>query len=417
MKTIVENIRENEKTPFLRGILIRSLMDAGLAFEDAYEISGKIRNSISDRKKITTEELQAQVNLLLEDLGEKEVLEQYSFPSVAPPRILVSDEEGVEHPFSRGRKARYLRSSGLKAEKAEYLTELIFAKLIAAGITSISTLELGYITYLCLQEEVSQKAAKRYLVWSQFQNSKRPLMLLIGGTVASGKSTIATEIAPLLDIVRIQSTDMLREVMRMMIPKRLLPVLHTSSFIAWKALPTREEEDKDFDQLVAEGYRSQAELLAVPCEAVLQRAVEENVPIILEGVHAQPEMLNLTPDDSDAIKVYVMLAVLKSKNLKSRLRGRGADVPQRKPKRYLNNLDSIWSLQTYLLSEADRHDVPIITSGDRDTAVLQITQQVNIELARHFKGSPDEVFGPVVQRLESESEPLSWHEKIVLLRS
>ena len=52
MKTIVENIRENEKTPFLRGILIRSLMDAGLAFEDAYEISGKIRNSISDRKKI-----------------------------------------------------------------------------------------------------------------------------------------------------------------------------------------------------------------------------------------------------------------------------------------------------------------------------------------------------------------------------
>jgi len=417
LKTIVENTRDNEKTPFLRGILIRSLLDAGLSFEDSYEIATRVRNQIANRKKITTEELQIQVSMLLEGLGEKEILEQYSFPSVAPPRILVKNEAGVEQPFSRGRNARYLRSTGLRTEKTEYLTELIFANLIAAGITSISTLELGYLTYLCLQQEVSEKAAKRYLVWSQFQDSKRPLMLLIGGTVASGKSTIATEIAPLLDIVRIQSTDMLREVMRMMIPKRLLPVLHTSSFIAWKALPARDEQDRELDQLVAEGYQSQAELLAVPCEAVLQRAVKENVPIILEGVHAHPGLLDLVRDDSEAIKVYVMLAVLKSKKLKSRLQGRGVDVPKRKPKRYLNNLDSIWSLQSFLLSEADSYDVPIITSGDRDTAVLQITQQVNIELARHFNGSPREVYGPVVDQLGQESEPTQWHEKIVLLRA
>ncbi len=416
MKTIVENTRDGERTPFLRGILIRSLLDAGLLFEDAYEISSKVRNKIADRKSITTEELQAQVCRLLGKLGQKEIVEQYNSPSVAPPRILVMNEVGVEQAFSRGRNARYMRSTGLKTEKAEYLTELIFAKLIEAGVSSISTLELGYLTYLCLQQEVSQKAARRYLVWSQFQDSKRPLMLLIGGTVASGKSTIATEIAPLLDIVRVQSTDMLREVMRMMIPKRLLPVLHTSSFIAWKALATHDEQDRDFDQLVAEGYRSQAELLAVPCEAVLQRAVQENVPIILEGVHAQPEMLNLTRDDSEVIKVYVMLAVLKSKKLKARLQGRGAVVPQRKPKRYLNNLDSIWSLQSYLLSEADRHDVPIITSVDRDTAVLQITQQVVIELAKQFTDTPRQVFGPVVDRLEQEGEPVPWHEKIVLLR-
>jgi 2-phosphoglycerate kinase len=416
MKTIVENKRDNEKTPFLRGILIRSLLDAGLSFEDAFEITNKVRNEIGNRKEITTEELQLQVSRLLEELGEKEILEQYCFPSVAPPRILVSNEVGVEHAFSRGRKARYLRSSGLKTEKAEYLTELIFAKLTAAGISSITTLELGYLTYLCLQQEVSEKAAKRYLVWSQFQNSNRPLILLIGGTVASGKSTIATEIAPLLEIVRIQSTDMLREVMRVMIPKRQLPVLHTSSFIAWKALPTHDEQDRDFDQLVAEGYRNQAELLAVPCEAVLQRAVEENVPIILEGIHAHPELLNLTRNDSEAIKVYVMLAVLKSKKLKSRLQGRGKDVPQRKPKRYLNNLDSIWSMQSFLLSEADRYDVPIITSGDRETAVLQVAQQVNIELAKHFNGSAREVFGPVVDRLEENPDAKAWHEKIAILR-
>ena len=416
MKTIVENVRESEKTPFLRGILIRSLLDAGLPFEEAYAIATKVRSKLSNTKIITTQDLQQKVSLLLEGLEEKEIVEQYCSPSVAPPRILVSSLDGTQRAFSRGRHARYLQSTGMKTEKAEHTTELIHAELIAAGVSSISTFDLGYITYLCLQQELGEKAAQRYLVWSEFQDSKRPMVLLIGGTVAAGKSTIATEIAHLLEIVRIQSTDMLREVMRMMIPERLLPVLHTSSFNAWKKLPIRDKQDRDWDQLVAEGYRSQAELLAVPCQAVLQRAVEEGVPIIMEGVHVHPDLLKLAEDDPNVITVYVMLAVLKSKKIKSRLKGRAVDVPKRKPERYLDNLDSIWSLQSFLLSEADRCDVPIITSGDRETAILQVTQQVNIELAKHFDGSARQVFGPVVDQLGPEVETNAWYENIGLLR-
>jgi len=128
----------------------------------------------------------------------------------------------------------------------------------------------------------------------------------------------------------------------MMVSKRLLPVLHASSFNAWKSLPVQGGNERDRDQLIAEGYRSQVELLAVPCEAVLQRAVEECVPIILEGVHVHPDLLARAPKDSDVITVHITLAVLKSKELKSRLRGRGVEVPQRRAKRYLNNFDSIW---------------------------------------------------------------------------
>ena len=416
MKTTVIDNRENEKSPFLRGIMIRSLLDAGLAFEDAYAMATKVRNQFGGAKKVTTDELREQVSILLEELGEREVLDQYCSPSEAPPRILVSSPDDTQSAFSRGRHARYLQSTGMKTEKAEYITQLIYARLIAAGINSITSLELDYLTYLCLKDEVGKKAAKRYLVWSEFQNSKRPLVLLIGGTVASGKSTIATEIAHLLEIVRIQSTDMLREVMRMMIPERLLPVLHTSSFSAWKKLPIRDKQDRDQDQLVAEGYRSQAELLAVPCEAVLQRAVEESVPIIMEGVHVHPELLDRAPGDEDVIKVCVMLAVLKSKKIRSRLQGRGIDVPQRNPERYLDNLDSILSLQSFLLSEADRCDVPIIPSEDGGKAIQRIMQQINVELARHFSGSVRQVFGPVVDQLKQDVDATAWHDVVPLLR-
>lgn len=410
MKTIVINHRENEEVPFLRGILVRSLLDAGLTFEDAHALATKVRDSLASTKKITSQDLQQRVTRMLEDRGEGHAIDQYRFSSAVPPRIQVNSLRGTVSAFSRGRHARYLQSAGMKAEKAENTTELIYAQLIAAGISSVTTCELGYLTYLCLQQEVGKKAAKRYLVWSEFQRSGRPLILLIGGTVAAGKSTIATEIAHLLEIVRIQSTDMLREVMRMMVPKRLLPVLHTSSFNAWKTLPIQDKEDRNREQLVAEGYQSQAKLLAVPCEAVLQRAVEESVPIILEGVHVHPDLLAHTPGDADVIKVYVMLAVLKSKELKARLRGRGIEVPQRRAERYLDGLESIWSLQTFLLSEADRCDVPIITTDDKEKAILQIIQQINVELAKHFTASAEQVFGHVVAEMKQKAETAAWHE-------
>jgi len=416
LKTIVVNEREHERVPFLRGILTRSLLDAGLDFENAFEMASTVRDYLADIPEITSEDLHHLVSGLLRDQGEEQVLEQYCLPAVAPSTILVTNLSDTVSAFSRGRHSRHLRSSGIRAEKAEQTTILIYDQLIATGISSITTCELGFLTYFCLQQEVGKKAAKRYLVWSEFQRTSRPLALLICGTVGTGKSTIATEIAHLLEITRIQSTDMLREVMRMMVPQRLLPVLHLSSFNAWKSLPIPDETNRNRDQLIAEGYRSQVELLAVPCEAVLQRAVEECVSIILEGVHVHPDLLARAPKDSDVITVHVTLAVLKSKELKSRLRGRGVEVPQRRAKRYLNSFDSIWSLQSYLLSEADRCDVLIIPNEDKDKSILQIIQQVNVELARHFTGAAEQIFSGVVDAVKERAETSSWREIVPLLR-
>ncbi|MDH3923730.1 MAG: AAA family ATPase [Xanthomonadales bacterium] len=415
LKIIVVNESENTRVPFLRGILTRSLLDAGLQFEDAFELATQVRDSLPAEEEITTEAIRDRVFALLEQQGHLGALEPYRLPLAAPSRIQINSLSGTSSAFSRGKHERYLQSSGMRAEKAEQTTAMIYDQLLASGVESMTTCQLGYLTYLCLLQEVSRKAARRYLVWSQFQRSARPLLLLICGTVGTGKSTIATELAHLLDIVRIQSTDMLREVMRMMMPKRLLPILHTSSFNAWKALPIQDLKERDRDQLVADGYRSQTDLLAVPCEAVLQRAMEESVPIILEGVHAHPDLLDRLPEDSDAIVVHATLAVLKPKELKSRLRGRGAEVPHRRAKRYLNKFDAVWSLQSFLLSEADRCNVPIITNQDKEKATQQIILQMVHELARHFKGDPEEVFGTVVREMQDQVDSQPWHQLIPMM--
>ena len=43
-KIIVEDREEHTRVPFLRGILIRSLQDAGLPFDTAYELATEIRS-------------------------------------------------------------------------------------------------------------------------------------------------------------------------------------------------------------------------------------------------------------------------------------------------------------------------------------------------------------------------------------
>ncbi|MDT8322186.1 MAG: hypothetical protein RQ826_16845, partial [Xanthomonadales bacterium] len=170
------------------------------------------------------------------------------------------------------------------------------------------------------------------------------------------------------------------------------------------------------DQLIAEGFRSQVDLLAVPCEAVLLRAIEESVPLILEGVHAHPDLLERVPQDTDAIAVHVTLAVLKSTDLQSRLVGRGEEIPHRRSNRYLNNFDAIWSLQSFLLSEADRCDVPIITNEEKDRSVQQIIHQINHELEKHFDSSVPAVFGDVVDELGERAGKLEWQELVPLVR-
>jgi 2-phosphoglycerate kinase len=391
-KTLVFKQQENTRVPFLRGILTHSLQDAGLKFDEAYHLASRIRSSLAKSAEITSEELRTRVSAQLQAHYDPAIAERYNALSGSPATILVRDQNDQISPFSRGRHRRFLESSGLSATEAATITTRIYEQLLQDGRKEIKSSWLGYVTHQHLLHELGSRAARRYLVWSEFLESGRPLLLLIGGTVGCGKSTIATEIAHRLDIVRTQSTDMLREVMRMMIPERLLPVLHMSSFNAWEALPFREEGE-NHDRLLAQGYKRQTELLFVPCEAVIQRALRERVSLILEGVHIQPSLLERIPRDADAIVICVMLAVLSPGELRRRLRGRSTQVPQRRADRYLSHFDPIWKLQSLLLSEADQFDVPIVPNDDKEKTIHQIMATINQVLSRQFHGSPQEVFG------------------------
>jgi len=393
-KILVEDQEDNTRVPFLRGILIRSLQDSGMSFDAAYELATEIRDGLDDNPVVTTHKLRQRVIELLNARSGQDVINRYG-KQQKPFGIQVEQRDRQVTPFSRIEYQHCLENIGLTSEEAMEVVTTVHKHLVDRRIEKITSRHLGELTYRYLRQskELGAAVAHRWLVWRDFIKSGKPLIFLIGGTAGCGKSTTATTLASRLDIVRTQSTDMLREVMRIMMPKQLMPVLHTSSFTAWTALPGQSEDvDVISDTLLINGYRSQADLLAVAIEAVIQRALREQVSLILEGVHIHPAVVEKLAKNNDAIVIPIMLGVLKRKQLQRRIHGRGTDVPQRRGDRYLRHFDEIWRLQSYLLSEADHADIPIVTNSNRDKVFREIMRITIETLAKDFDNTAQAVF-------------------------
>jgi 2-phosphoglycerate kinase len=395
-KIFVEDREENTRVPFLRGILIRSLQDSGLSFKDAYDLATEIRNDLDldDVTLTTTRELRQKVLDLLKDRKGPDVVTRYDKQN-RPIALQVEQRDGQITLFSRLEYQQCLETIGLDSEEAMNVVTAVHQHLIHRHIELVTSRHLGQLTYRYLRQssELGPAVAHRWLVWRDFVNSGRPLIFLIGGTAGCGKSTIATMLASRLDIVRTQSTDMLREVMRTMVPEQLLPVLHQSSFTAWRALPGQPEAlDKVPESLLIHGYRTQADLLSVAIQAVIQRGLRERVSLILEGVHIHPAYIEKLEADDEAIVIPIMIGLLKRKRLQRRIQGRGSDAPQRRAERYLKHFEEIWHLQSYLLSEADRADIPIVVNNDRDKVFREIMRITIDKLSQDFDSTPQAVF-------------------------
>ncbi len=324
--SVVRSSGEAGRVPFLRGILTRSLQDAGLSFDKAYTLASTIRDELSDTTEISASELHDVVLRHLATDSNPSVVQRYETPVDQDRIILIRDREAQTTVFSRGQVRQRLESSGLTYEESASVTSTIHQHLMKKGETEISARQLGLLTYRYLQRAYGDAQARRFLVLMEFFRGERPVILLIGGASGCGKSAVAMEITHRLEIARIQSTDLLREVMRMMIPERLMPVLHRSSFDAWRALPTRPSFKGDPDLMLEDGFRAQSELLTVPCEAVVRRSLREQSSLILEGVHVQHELMEKISVENNAVFVHVMLAILNPNRFRERISRRG-DTP------------------------------------------------------------------------------------------
>ncbi len=392
-KILVETTGEETQVPFLRGILIRSLQDAGINFDDALEFATAIRSELDDTAVITTDDLENRIISRLKRSFRPDLVSRYEERN-HPFLIQVEGDDGQFVAFSLSQYCHCLETIGLKTDEAKSVSEAVTVHFLKRETANIKSGYIAYFTYRLLRQSKNfgPAVAHRWLVWRDFVKSGRSLIFMIGGTAGCGKSTTAVDLASRLNIVRTQSTDMLREVMRAMVPEHMQPMLHESSYTAWKKLPYSKNLKMKQEELLIDGYCTQADIMSVAIKAVIQRALRENVSLILEGVHLHPAYVENLVESKDTVVVPVMLGVLKRKKLQQRITGRSTRVPRRRAEKYLKHFDSIWGLQTYLLSEADKVDCTIIINDSRDDVLREIMLTTIKKLAEYFDKTPEQVF-------------------------
>ena len=281
-------------------------------------------------------------------------------------------------PFSKGLMASSVLATGVEPGQAYRVAEQVEQELFASGTTRVTVDDLREVTADILERELGSDAATRYRQWQKAQERDLPLLILIGGPTGAGKSTVAAQVAQRLGITRIISTDAIRDVMRATIGAELLPSLHVSSFETAEAIAG--VPSPDFDLLLG-GFLRQTQAVTVGVEQILERAVEERVDTMIEGVHLVPGAIKL-PDRSKAIVVHVLLTVEESDRHRSHLSGRSQEQPARQFERYLEHFGEIRRIQDELLRRAEQYEVPTVASYALDQTVASITSLIVDEVTR-----------------------------------
>ena len=176
------------------------------------------------------------------------------------------------------------------------------------------------------------------------------MIVLIGGATGVGKSTIAAQVADRLGVVRIISTDSIREVMRAFFSESLMPAIHYSSYEADKAVRIPLGTGLDSHLI---GFMEQVEMVNVGVLAVLDRAIEEGTSLVVEGVHLVPGMLASTAireRSGDAILLPLVVAVTDPALHRSHFLVREQETSGRRVfARYLQGFEEIRKIQGFIL--------------------------------------------------------------------
>jgi 2-phosphoglycerate kinase len=287
-------------------------------------------------------------------------------------QILITDRE-AGLPFSKGLLASQIMVTGLSPYRAYHVAEEVELRLTERRVSALTSDDLADVTLDVVREVAGERYATNFVRWQRVEHLDVPVVILIGGATGVGKSTIATQLAARLGIVRVVATDAIREVMRAMLSPELMPTLHVSSFQADRVM--REPPTAKGDALVM-GFREQTAAVSVGINALIERAAAEGTSIVIEGAHVVPGFFDTEAHGSSILAVPFIVGVDDEERHRSHFAAREDAVAARPATRYVEGFDGIRRLQGYVKSQALSHGVPVIPNHSFDQTIATVIDLV-----------------------------------------
>jgi 2-phosphoglycerate kinase len=359
------------RRPFSKGVLARSLEDAGFSMREAQALARATENHLrrDGVRQIESEVLEARVIDEIEELFGPSARIRYTGRQALAGEIFVEELEGAPRvPFSKGVLAQSVMAVGVSPDVAYRLARDVEVRLRTASSVVVKRDDLREVVHSELVEEAGEEIARRYQLLRGIHRLAKPVHLLIGGVAGVGKSVLASALSYRLGITHIISTDAVREILRATIPADLLPTLHTSSFDSWVALTTPHTLHPD-PSVVMQGFRDQVSRVAVGLRAIQERSAQEKTSLVVEGVHVVPGYTR-HQYQTQVIQIPMMLVLEDEALHSSRFALRERETQGSRSKgSYVRHFEEIRLIQRHLVELALAAGIPVIPAENLDRSI------------------------------------------------
>ncbi len=184
-----------------------------------------------------------------------------------------------------------------------------------------------------------------------------PVILLQGGT-GIGTSTFSMKLAAALDIPVVVNTDCIREVLRTAIGPEVNPALNCSTYLAGRTSSYERRSDREKRHEIIHGYKMQCSPIQASVDQIVKRAIRENRPVLIEGVHLNPGRIRESEwyRKRNGRIIELFLYIEDAEVHRERFIYRQKRAPERKMDVYLEHFREIRWIHDYLVERAMRYE-------------------------------------------------------------
>lgn len=227
-----------------------------------------------------------------------------------------------------------------------------------------------------LQEESQEVINKfqsivAYEALRAMQEEVPPIVVVIEGASATGKSMIALDLIQTLCPTRFISSDTVRQILRDIHSKEQYPELHCHTYQAFKYNQVGDTNQNP----ILRGYNAQCRLISPHVVNMTKRVVSEGAIAIIEGVHISPgSMMGISEGVLEILlspSYEIHQAMFASKSRIGKLKSVSSDEQMRK-----EEFVSTHIIQEYLEKQALQHQIPIINLDEYEQVQQEIYQLI-----------------------------------------